>query len=268
MRRFFTSDHHFFHKNILKYEALHRPFYSVDEMNRELILRWNQVVAPTDEVYYLGDLTFDAHSSRAQLLLDSLNGTKYLIQGNHDPNHLQECGFKWMKSTDKLSLIDQEGHEDERLEVLLCHYPYMAYEFLHMNAERVVQFDSLGRKLTHVLDAPIDEVIKSRQDYQAQRQFLINYYGTKINAQDRDHPDVHKLRRFLQRILKRITWRQPRPEGKWLIHGHVHGLWQSKPQERMINVSVEAWNLTPVPEQALVDIILTTPQDKPLNGKN
>jgi calcineurin-like phosphoesterase family protein len=29
----------------------------------------------------------------------------------------------------------------------------------------------------------------------------------------------------------------------------------------MINVSVEAWDLTPVPEQAIVDIILATTQD-------
>ena len=258
MRRFFTSDHHFSHKNILRYEAVHRPFRSIEEMNQTLISRWNQAVSPQDEVYYLGDLTFDAHSTRAQALLAELNGVKYLVRGNHDPQHLRACGFQWMKSTHELTLVDREGRQDECLKVLMCHYPYIAPEFLHMDAEGLLEFSSLGRTLSEVFKEPVDELLKQQQDYQTQRRFLIEHYGLKLKQSERELPETRALQRFLQRALKRMTWRQPRPQGQWLLHGHVHGRWQSKPHEKMINVSVEAWDLTPVSEQALVEIILST----------
>ena len=52
---FFTSDHHFYHSNIIKY--CQRPFHSVEEMNEEMIRRWNSVVGVDDTVYYLGDFS-------------------------------------------------------------------------------------------------------------------------------------------------------------------------------------------------------------------
>jgi calcineurin-like phosphoesterase family protein len=54
---FFTSDTHFGHANIIKYCG--RPFASVEEMNRELIARWNAVVGPRDTVYHLGDRAWE-----------------------------------------------------------------------------------------------------------------------------------------------------------------------------------------------------------------
>ena len=51
---FFTSDHHFYHTNIIKY--CQRPFQSVEEMNEVMVERWNAVVGKNDTVYYLGDL--------------------------------------------------------------------------------------------------------------------------------------------------------------------------------------------------------------------
>ncbi len=47
---YFTADTHFNHANVLKYCA--RPFASIDEMNRELIARWNALVGPEDTVYH------------------------------------------------------------------------------------------------------------------------------------------------------------------------------------------------------------------------
>ena len=90
---FFTSDTHFGHANIIKYCA--RPFASVQEMNRELIARWNAVVGPRDTVYHLGDFAF-GKASEAPTFLRKLNGAKkILIRGNHDRNARQmlEVGF-------------------------------------------------------------------------------------------------------------------------------------------------------------------------------
>jgi calcineurin-like phosphoesterase family protein len=77
---FFTSDHHFDHANIIKY--CNRPFLSVDEMNEEIVKRWNQVVDANDTVYYLGD--FSLGKGSVEKFVPRLNGEKYLVMGNHD----------------------------------------------------------------------------------------------------------------------------------------------------------------------------------------
>ena len=77
----FTSDTHFCHKNIIKYED--RPFKDIEEMNSELIRRWNEVVQPDDTVYHLGDVLLGP-AERFYPLVSALNGRKILIRGNHD----------------------------------------------------------------------------------------------------------------------------------------------------------------------------------------
>jgi len=52
---FFTADEHYYHKNIIKY--CNRPFANVENMNRALIGRHNEVVSNTDTVVHAGDFT-------------------------------------------------------------------------------------------------------------------------------------------------------------------------------------------------------------------
>lgn len=86
---FFTSDHHFGHSNIIKYEALARVdewgvmFRSVEQMDEFLIARWNDVVGVDDLVYHLGDMSFK--QTNLYSVLPRLNGRKILVVGNHDP---------------------------------------------------------------------------------------------------------------------------------------------------------------------------------------
>ena len=53
---FVTSDLHFGHKNIIKYE--NRPFKDVEEMDQKLIENWNNKVGKDDTVYILGDFSW------------------------------------------------------------------------------------------------------------------------------------------------------------------------------------------------------------------
>jgi calcineurin-like phosphoesterase family protein len=80
-RRFFTSDLHFGHNNIIAF--CQRPFDSVDEMNECLINNWNSVVTDDDEVWVLGDVCMGKLDDSLNLI-NELNGTLHLISGNHD----------------------------------------------------------------------------------------------------------------------------------------------------------------------------------------
>ena len=78
-KTFFIADTHFGEDNIRRYE--NRPFENVCEMDKALIENWNSVVSSKDEVYVLGDFGADKCEKE---FLSKLNGTKYLIKGNHD----------------------------------------------------------------------------------------------------------------------------------------------------------------------------------------
>ena len=77
---YFTSDPHYWHANVIK--LCNRPFASVEEMNDAMIKNWNSVVKPEDTVYCLGD--FSLALRPAEIYTKILNGTKYLVPGNHD----------------------------------------------------------------------------------------------------------------------------------------------------------------------------------------
>ena len=87
MSVFFIADTHFDDDNIRRYE--NRPFEDTTQMNEAMIRNWNRIVAPSDIVYFLGDVGADSYVAR-------LNGIKYLVKGNHDTasnDHYREIGF-------------------------------------------------------------------------------------------------------------------------------------------------------------------------------
>lgn len=77
----FTSDSHFYHKNILSFE--NRPYSSVEEMTKDMIRLWNEQVQENDIVYHLGDLCLGTYEQTVEVL-EQLNGKIVLISGNHD----------------------------------------------------------------------------------------------------------------------------------------------------------------------------------------
>lgn len=82
---YFISDFHFNHKNIIQYS--NRPFEDLEIMENELINNYNSIVTNEDIVYFLGDFSMGKHfKSNDGRILKELNGTKYMILGNHDFN--------------------------------------------------------------------------------------------------------------------------------------------------------------------------------------
>lgn len=103
---FFTADTHFGHANIIKY--CNRPFMTVEEMNNEMIKRWNSVVEKDDIVYHLGDLAFLKYCD----ITNKLNGSIFLIRGNHDKytdNKLMSLGI--CKVYHKSTIVNVYGRD-------------------------------------------------------------------------------------------------------------------------------------------------------------
>jgi len=61
-------------------------------MNRGLVDNWNSVVSPLDTVYCLGDFSLSGKS--VEMYSNMLNGTKFLVPGNHDPVHPYNKHYK------------------------------------------------------------------------------------------------------------------------------------------------------------------------------
>jgi len=83
---FLISDTHFSHAGVCTFTEADgvtkiRPWTDPDEMDEELVKRWNSVVRPQDKVYHLGDVVI---KEKALNIMYRLNGDKVLIRGNHD----------------------------------------------------------------------------------------------------------------------------------------------------------------------------------------
>lgn len=114
MKTFVISDLHFGHYAIIKHGS--RPFQNTDEMDEEIIKRWNSVVSSEDTVYVLGDMFF--RGVDIDSYLNRLNGSIVIIKGNHDRyfKHIKVKGF-----------YDYKEIEVDGVKYVLSHYPMIAW---------------------------------------------------------------------------------------------------------------------------------------------
>jgi len=90
---FFTADTHFGHENVIPY--CQRPYSSVDEMDEDLVKKWNETVGERDWIFHLGDFAF-MDKLRTAAIIARLNGLKVLLKGNHDKRTVKfylDAGF-------------------------------------------------------------------------------------------------------------------------------------------------------------------------------
>lgn len=127
MTRWFTSDLHLGHRNIIKYCG--RPFDDVAHMNWTMINRWNEVVRPDDTVWVLGDFAMGVIADTLAMV-DHLIGHKILLAGNHDrcwsghgrrsegwAERYLDAGFDEVHQ-------DTEEIDIDATTLLMCHFPY------------------------------------------------------------------------------------------------------------------------------------------------
>ena len=117
---FFTADLHFGHENVIKLDG--RPFVNAEEMDEELIRRWNAKVGKGDIVYVLGDMIWQCHNDGAAELIKKLNGQIILIKGNHDrflKNSASKNALATVKDYDDIRVSLADG---TKRRCILSHY--------------------------------------------------------------------------------------------------------------------------------------------------
>ena len=150
---FFTSDTHFFHKNILKFCPTTRRGESVEEMTELMVQAWNAKVKPDDVVYHLGDVSFGLAEKTVEVL-NRLNGTLHLIEGNHDKGVTQGAAAKRWASINKYKSIRIDG-----VEVVMFHYPIIEWDKMHYGSYHLfghVHGKDMGLSDRRAMDVGVD----------------------------------------------------------------------------------------------------------------
>ena len=150
---FYTADLHFGYAPILQDAA--RPFSSVQEMDEALIENWNRRVSPSDDVYIVGDLSYNDGRTPVQYL-SRLSGRLHLIRGNHDTG-LSDASRLWDYC---VCVADFWELDDAGTHILLCHYPilhekggYMIHGHIHNQRNHAYE---ILKGLPRVLNAGVD----------------------------------------------------------------------------------------------------------------
>lgn len=134
----FTSDTHFYHKGII--DHVPRPFTTVESMNDLLILWWNAIVPEDAIVFVLGDFAFTGSIEKIKDLVSQLNGTIYLVYGNHclqngfDRPVIQEIFGNRCYDVLEIEVADKENDflpkkniEDNFCKVFMSHYRHLEW---------------------------------------------------------------------------------------------------------------------------------------------
>lgn len=99
-------------------------------MNEKMVQYWNEVVSAEDSVYLLGDISFGKPRETVEFL-NRLNGSKFLIYGNHDHlirknDEIKSC-FVWCRDSYSLDCGEKER-------VVLNHFPMAVWDRSHHGA--------------------------------------------------------------------------------------------------------------------------------------
>ena len=133
-RKWVYADPHFFHRRVVTFdrhdgEGKLRPRWAVDaeedddvieakaeEMTMEMIEWFNELVAPNDRVYLLGDISFT--KSGVERSLPLLNGHRIFNGGNHD-RQLASMYLQWCEDVRAMSISPKNTY-------IMSHIPFQS----------------------------------------------------------------------------------------------------------------------------------------------
>lgn len=129
---FYISDLHFCCRSQTNEGAVNydgRPYDTVEEMNGDLVRRWNARVTNADTVYILGDLAFRGKPDDWLALVAQLRGRKVLVKGNHDD--LSDLRYKQLFTDifERKEITDCFGGKAYKL--VLDHFPILMWAGQH-----------------------------------------------------------------------------------------------------------------------------------------
>lgn len=129
---FFTSDTHFFHKNILKGMTSWgtRPFSTPEEHNDYLIEQWNKTIPEDGVVFHLGDFCF-AGIQQWENIRKRLNGKIHLVLGNHDLHNISTNSERAQALFEDIT-FQKIIYIDEQL-IYLNHFPFLCMSGVYSN---------------------------------------------------------------------------------------------------------------------------------------
>lgn len=122
--KYYIADIHKGHENCLSFD--NRPFSTIEEHDEYIKTRWNEIVNVDDEVYILGDISWDNVTKTIEFY-SQLNGKKYLVKGNHDGRFLKSKEFRdlFIEISDYMEIQDGVNN------LVLSHYPIPFYKNQH-----------------------------------------------------------------------------------------------------------------------------------------
>lgn len=173
---YFTADEHFNHTNIIKY--CNRPFSSVEEMNNEIIRRFNSVVGVNDITIHAGDFCW-GNKGVAINFTKQLAGNHIFLKGCHDHWLPDSVKYIWRKKIDGQFVV-------------VCHYAMRTWWTSHYNSWQLYghshgRLDPVGKQWDIGVDNnsfypvswdQIKMIMKDRPDN-------FNYVGRKIKLGDK-----------------------------------------------------------------------------------
>lgn len=117
---YYIADCHFGDDQVIAYS--HRPFHSLEEMDRTMVQNWNKVVGDYDDVYILGDLI--SRTKAPLSYLKQLKGRLHLVCGNHDASMLKDpaCRDYFVEVANYMVV------EDHKHRLVLFHYPLLEWD--------------------------------------------------------------------------------------------------------------------------------------------
>jgi len=130
-KAWFTSDLHFFHKNVLKFDDA--PFRDIKERDEAIIKSWNEKVRPDDWVFIMGDFSLGKFEGVIRVA-ERLIGKLVLVLGNHDNVVKNNPKLQNYFHTITPYLELEIKTKGRRQLICLNHYPIWEWNQIHRGA--------------------------------------------------------------------------------------------------------------------------------------